>query len=330
MGPTPALADRPDSRRDPHIAAELAASASRENFPVALRLLPRTPRADLLALYAFARTVDDLGDEARATTHEGSVAADRVLVLGALRDALVEAGSTESAPTAARCEAHEGAGRRARDLLGEAAWASAVEPILAVLRRRALDVAPLVDLVDANLRDQVQHRYDRFEDLLDYCTQSANPVGRVVLGIFELDTPLTRGYSDQICSALQVVEHLQDLREDWQRGRVYLPLADLARFGVDEEALAAASAVPSLRRLVAWEASRAAALLEAGTPLVAVARGAARVALAGFVAGGRATLEAIADAGYDTLATQVRPSPAAVARRAAGLVVAPRRAWRLA
>jgi len=318
MGPTPALADRPGTHRDPGITARLAASASRENFPVALRLLPRGPRAELLALYAFARTVDDLGD---GPLPDGS---ERVTLLSALRATLAETGGSGVAP------AGGGAAHRAADLLGEAVCSTAVTPILAVLERHGLDVAPLVDLVDANLRDQVQHRYDRFEDLLDYCRQSANPVGRVVLGIFELDTPLARGYSDQICSALQVIEHLQDIREDWLRGRVYLPLADLARFGVPEVALADTVAVPSLRRLVAWEASRAAALLEAGTPLVAVARGPARVALAGFVAGGRATLEAIADAGYDTLASQVRPSPVAVARHAASLVVAPRRAWRLA
>jgi squalene synthase HpnC len=159
----------------------------------------------------------------------------------------------------------------------------------------------------ANRQDQVVSRYQTFDELLAYCTLSANPVGRIVLRVFGALTPAREVLSDQVCTALQLAEHWQDVAEDFRAGRIYLPGEDLARFGVTEEDLAAPQASPQLRGLMAFEVERARQLLDKGAPLVGNLRGAARVAVAGYVAGGRAALAAIAGAGYDVL--RVTPKP---------------------
>jgi len=259
----------------------LLARSRQENFPVAMRLLGPRRRAHLLAVYGVARVIDEAGD-----AFEG----DRSAALEALEAEL------------------------ARAFAGEATHPAFVR-LSETVRELALPREPFLRLLEANRRDQVVRRYERFDDLLGYCALSANPVGELVLRIFGAWTPERAQLSDRICSALQVIEHLQDVREDAARGRVYLPAEELVRFGVREEELFAPVASPALRRLVAYEAARATRLLEAGLPLVASLRGRARVAVAGFAGGGLAQLEAFERAGYDVLATRVRAPRRAVARR---------------
>src|SRR5579875_929891 len=168
-------------------------------------------------------------------------------------------------------------------------------------------------------RDELVSRYQTFADLLGYCELSANPVGRIVLHIFGYATPERIGLSDRICSALQVIEHCQDVAEDLRSGRIYLPAEDLARFGCSEAMLAQPAAGPAVRALLEFEAGRAAALLEEGARLIGTLRGWARLAVAGYVAGGRAALAAIASADYDVLRATPRPRRSRVA---AGLLTA--------
>jgi squalene synthase HpnC len=144
-------------------------------------------------------------------------------------------------------------------------------------------------------------RYATYDDLLAYCELSANPVGRLVLGITGTATPERIRRSDAVCTALQIVEHLQDVTEDLGRDRIYLPAEDMKRFGVTETDLTAPTAGAPVRALVAYEAERARDLLNEGTPLVGSVHGRLRLLLAGFVGGGRAALGAVADAGYDVL-----------------------------
>ena len=131
-------------------------------------------------------------------------------------------------------------------------------------RAAAVPIDPRLGLVAANELDQRCNRYESFEDLLGYCELSANPVGRVVLHVFGQATPERVALSDQVCTALQLIEHWQDLREDYLRDRVYLPQQDLRRFGVSEHDLGADRASPALAALVRYETDRAVAWLETG------------------------------------------------------------------
>ena len=261
-----ALSRRPD---------EVATQQAGENFPVALRVLPRRVRGHLKALYGYARYVDDLGDEAPG---------DRLQLLDAVEADLDElyAGAQPTLPVIA-----------------------ALAPTVQECR---LPIQPLRDLLAANRLDQRLSRYPSYDDLAGYCALSANPVGRLVLQIAGQATPDRMAWSDDVCTALQIVEHLQDIGEDFRAGRIYLPQRDLAAFRVDETELAATAASPALRRLVAAEAGRAAELLESGRPLVASLRGWARLAVAGYVGGGRAALTALAEAGFDPLERAPRPA----------------------
>jgi squalene synthase HpnC len=258
------------------IESAAAEQAAAENFPVALRLLPRRYREHLAAVYGFARVADDMGDEAPP--------AERLGLLDELEADL---------------------GR----LYGGAA------PRLAVVRGLAPAVAqcaipqqPFRDLIEANRQDQAVTRYQSFDGLLAYCTLSANPVGRIVLHVFGVATPQREILSDRVCTALQLAEHWQDVAEDLRAGRVYLPQEDLDRFGCTERDLAASHAAPQVRALMSFEEKRARALLDKGAPLVGTLRGAARVAVAGYVAGGRAALAAIAAADHDVLRATHRPA----------------------
>ncbi|MCL2553141.1 MAG: squalene synthase HpnC, partial [Actinomycetia bacterium] len=170
------------------------------------------------------------------------------------------------------------------------------------VRRHRLTPEPFLGLIAANRQDQHVTRYATYEDLLAYCELSANPVGRLVLSLTGTSTPERIRRSDAVCTALQIVEHLQDVAEDLGRDRIYLPAADMKRFAVEEADLAAPSANSRVRELVAFEAGRARDLLDEGTPLVGSVRGRLRLLLAGFVGGGRAALKAVESAGYDVLA----------------------------
>ncbi len=178
--------------------------------------------------------------------------------------------------------------------------------------------APFAALIEANRRDQRIARYATWRELADYCKYSANPVGRLVLHVFGAATPERFALSDQVCTALQLAEHCQDVAEDFAAGRVYLPAEDLARFGASESEIALATAGPALRAVVRFEVARARGLLDSGSALVRTLGGRARLAVAGFIAGGRAALDAIERAEYDVLATQAKPRRRDLARQLVG------------
>ena len=154
------------------------------------------------------------------------------------------------------------------------------------VRALALPREPFVRLIEANRRDQRQAVYATFGELAAYCDLSANPVGELVLHVFGVATPARIAMSDDVCTALQLLEHWQDVQEDWARGRVYLPAEDLERFGVPPG--------QTTEELLAFEIERARTLLDRGAPLVGTLRGRARLAVAGYVGGGRAGLDALA------------------------------------
>jgi squalene synthase HpnC len=237
-----------------------------------------------MALYGFARLADQAGDASSG---------DRLRVLDALEADLDRAF----------------AGNAQHPLLRDLA---------PVLRRRDLPREPFARLIEANRRDQQVARYTTWAELLDYCTLSANPVGELVLHLAGAATPERLAWSDAVCTALQVIEHSQDVREDCEAGRVYLPGEWLAAEGCPEADLVEAPASPALRRVLARMAGRARELLRSGDPLVPSLYGPARVAVAGFVGGGHAALDALEAAGFDVTSAALSPARGRVARRALG------------
>jgi squalene synthase HpnC len=269
------------------IAAAAQGQIKSENFPVALRVLPARARDHLRRAYTYARFVDDVGDRA---------AGDRLALLD-LVDEDVEklaGGSPKLAP---------------------------VRDLAPLATEDGLSLQPLRDLVEANRRDQLVSRYATFDELLDYCRLSAAPVGRIVLAIAGITHPAATAESDQVCAALQVLEHCQDVGEDFAAGRVYLPAADLDRFHVPDADLRGAVTSPRLRRVIELETARAEQLLADGRPLIRRLHRWARLAVIGYVAGGRATVTALRRANYDVLARQVKPSSLSTVRHAARLAV---------
>src|SRR6266567_4191621 len=260
-------------------AEEVVANAPGENFPVALRLLPARHRRHLTNLYFYARLTDDLGDEARdAGTDTGAdVTALRLRLLDELAadvDRIYSAGTPQSPVMRAMAE---------------------------TVRECGVPAQPLLDLIEANRQDQRVTRYPAYPDLERYCELSATPLARIVLYIFGVATPERIALSDNICTALQLVEHWQDVAEDLGNGRIYLPGEDLERFGCTEADLAAPTTGPAVRQLMIFETDRASRLLDEGAPLVGTLRGGARLAVAGYLAGGRAALAAIRRQRYDVL-----------------------------
>ena len=259
---------------------DITAKAAHENFPVASRLLPRDIRSNLMAIYAFARLTDDIGDEA-----EG----DRLALLDWLDDELTLAG-----------EGH------------------AIHPVFQrltlVIQELNLSLQPFRSLIEANRVDQLVTRYSTYDDLVKYCMLSAAPVGHLVLAVFKVSSAKRIEWSDQVCIALQLVEHLQDVGEDAQRGRVYVPLEDLKEFHCSEEELLLPSASDALRQVIAMETRRTRELLASGSPLAASLPVRARLAVSGFVAGGVAAVKSIERADYDVLSVSCRPSKRDVAK----------------
>lgn len=273
-------------------ASAVLDKAADENFPVAPFFLPRAWREDLMAVYGYARLVDDIGDADldRGAAHARYLGADP----GAAGDpiALLDAFEADLGKVFA----------------GQEPGHPLLRALVPTVRRRGLTPEPFLGLIAANRQDQLVKRYETYDDLVAYCELSANPVGRLVLAITDTATPERVRLSDSVCTALQIVEHLQDVREDLGRDRVYLPAEDMKRFHVQERDLAVPTAGASVRALVAYEAERARCLLNEGTPLVGSVHGRLKLLLAGFVAGGRAAVAAIAAAGYDVLPRPPKPT----------------------
>ncbi len=246
-----------------------------ENFPVALRILPAQLRADLRAVYDVVRVIDELGD---------------------------------SAPGDRTTQLVDFAGDLATVWDGGTPQASVLRRLTPTVLRRGLTQQPFQNLVEANLQDQHVVSYQTFDELMQYCGLSAAPIGRIVLQIVGAGSPEQLVLSDQVCCALQLVEHWQDVAEDRRAGRVYLPQDDLGHFGVPTPDLDADRATPALRQLIFFETDRAEALLDSGAVLVGALAGWGRLAVAGYVAGGRAAIDSLRRVHGDVLGStpQVR------------------------
>ncbi|NMG03408.1 squalene synthase HpnC [Azoarcus taiwanensis] len=251
-----------------------------ENFPVASILLPARLREPVEAIYAFARSADDIADEGEASAEER---------LAALNGYRVELDAIEG---------------------GHPVVDPALAPIFRRLadnvRRFALPLQPMRDLLDAFSQDVVKTRYATFVELLDYCGRSANPVGRLLLHLYERTEPDALSRSDAICTSLQLINFWQDVAVDWGKGRVYLPAEDLARFGVSEADIAAGRCDDRWRALLGFEVERAREMMHAGAPLATLLPGRIGLELRLIVCGGLRILERIEAVDHDVF--QQRPT----------------------
>ena len=256
-----------------------------ENFTVASWFLPKRRRASMYGLYAFCRFTDDLGDEAGG---------DRLALLDEWERDLE------------------------RGFAGEGR-----HPVMVALggiaRRHPLSIDSCRRLIEANRRDQRQTRYATFQDVLEYCDSSANPVGQMVLALFDHTDEERRALSDATCTALQLANHWQDVSRDYARGRLYLPLEDLRRFGVSEQQIAEGRCDANFRALLRFEVDRAEALSLRGMGLVPLVDQELRLDLELFTAGGRSVLRAIEAQDYDVLARRPTVSDWQKGRLALGL-----------
>ncbi|HCN89372.1 MAG TPA: squalene synthase HpnC [Oxalobacteraceae bacterium] len=240
-----------------------------ENFPVASILLPAKLRPAVEAIYAFARSADDLADE----------------------------GDAEPGARLSSLAAYE----HGLDLIEQRKRATSLlfDRLDRIVRDRHLSLQPLRDLLSAFKQDVVTSRYATFDLLLDYCRRSANPVGALMLQLYGAADARNLRDSDAICSALQLINFCQDVAIDWKKNRIYLPQQDMERFGVSESQLAATRVDDAWRNLMRFEVGRARALICAGAPLALRLRGRIGWELRLVVQGGLRILECIEAADYD-------------------------------
>ena len=218
-------------------SAKSVSVAHYENFPVASRLVPASLRAAVVAIYRFARAADDIADE----------------------------GTDPPVARLAQLDAY--ATMLDRIERGEVPAADPFVELAAAIDRHALPLRPFHDLLSAFRQDVIKPRYASFDEVLDYCTRSANPIGRLLLHLYHIQEAENLRHADAICTGLQLTNFWQDIALDWRKGRVYLPGEDLDRFGVSEAQIAESRCDERWSQLLEFEVARARALLEAGRPL---------------------------------------------------------------
>ena len=238
-----------------------------ENFPVASWLCPAALRPAVAALYHFARTADDLADEGQATP------AERRAQLADYRQALDAAATGTPRPDA---------------------WPQVFKPLAAAIARHRLPVPLMADLLSAFEQDTHNPTYPDRAALLDYCSRSANPIGRLMLHLAGVEDARALARSDAICSALQLINFWQDPSVDLPRGRLYFPMADLARHGLAPQALEAGQDTPATQALLTELCQWAGDLMHTGSPLVHQVPGRLGWELRLVVQGGLRILEKIA------------------------------------
>ncbi len=294
-----------------------------ENFTVGSLLVPKDRLRHIYAIYAYCRTVDDLGDEATLVPRDSlPPEKDTVSLIAARLEGSDDGFSDERAYRLALLDLWQS------EL--EACYAgSPTHPVMVALGETIgafnLPQEPFLKLIKANRMDQRTQRYPTYGDLLHYCDHSANPVGRLFLYLFGYRDEERQQMSDATCTALQLTNFWQDVARDYRKGRIYLPLEDMAEFGYSEEELARGVVTPEFRRLLAFEVERAMGLFRQGATLPSSLAGVARLDVALFTRGGVSVLEAIRKQRYDVLTSR----PSLSRSRKAGLFISTWLSWKL-
>ena len=240
-----------------------------ENFPVASVLLPARLRKPVELIYRFARTADDFADEGDLPDRE------RLDLLAGFGDEL----------------------RRIEN--GAQPHTALFQELAPMIAQQRLTISLFHDLLSAFAQDVTKKRYADLADVLDYCRRSANPVGRLLLELYGAATPRNNAWSDNICSALQIINFLQDIAIDYANGRIYMPQDELARYHISETQIAAQEANDAWRAFMAFEVGRTRRMLLDGAPLGRVLGGRLGLEMRMIIAGGERILAKIENAGYD-------------------------------
>lgn len=276
--PAAAAAGSPMPLADAYAYCRQLARSHYENFTVGSMLLPRAMRPHIYALYAYCRTVDDLGDEA-----------------------VPEIGATATDTAAYRLSLLDWWQGELESCYGGAPQHPVMIALQHTIQTFDLPPEPFIKLIAANRMDQQVQHYPTYADLLHYCDHSANPVGRLFLALFGYRDAARQALSDATCTALQLTNFWQDVARDYQKGRIYIPQEDLDNFGYRAADLAAGRVNPAFRRLLAFEVARTRELFRQGAALPDTLAGRVKLDVALFTRGGLAVLAAIARRDYDVL-----------------------------
>jgi squalene synthase HpnC len=231
-----------------------------ENFPVASVLLPMRLRRPIGLIYSFARQADDFADE-------GDIApGERLALLDGFRRELDRIRS------------------------GVAPGTEFFRTLAGMIAEHGLPLQPFYDLLDAFSQDVVKTRYENFGEVMDYCRRSANPIGRLLLHLYGEATPRNIGYSDAICSALQIINFLQDVAIDYDKDRIYFPQDEMTRYRIREVQIARGDASGMWWTFMQFEIERARKLLQSGAPLGLVLKGRIGLEMRTIIAGGETIL----------------------------------------
>ncbi len=236
------------------------ASAHYENFPVASALLPMRLRKPIGLIYSFARQADDFADEGDLAPEQ------RLALLEGFRQELNLIGANE------------------------APQSEFFLTLAAMIAEHKLPLQPFHDLLDAFSQDVVKTRYENFGEVMDYCRRSANPIGRLLLHLYGEATPRNIGYADAICSALQIINFLQDVAIDYRKERIYFPQDEMRKFRITEAQIARSDASGMWWTFMQFEIERARKLLQSGAPLGLVLKGRIGLEMRMIIAGGETIL----------------------------------------
>ncbi len=240
-----------------------------ENFPVASILLPRRMRRAVEVIYHFARQADDFADEGNLPD------AERLARLDAFRDELKRIENNEPPQTTLFID------------------------LLEIINLHKLPLQLFHDLLDAFSQDVVKKRYADFEEVMDYCRRSANPVGRLLLHLYDAVTPQNLIYSDKICTSLQLINFWQDIEKDFSINRIYLPQDDMAKFAITENQIALREVNAAWRDLMQFEVDRARQMMREGAPLGSILSGRIGLEMRLIIAGGLRILTKLENAKHD-------------------------------
>lgn len=240
-----------------------------ENFPVASILMPKRLRKPVAAIYHFARAADDIADEGDLSDPE------RLKQLDEFRAELT------------------------RISTGETPLTGLFKNLAVEIRQHTLPLQPFHDLLDAFSQDVIKKRYANFADLLDYCRRSANPVGKLLLHLYDEATPQNITYSNAICTGLQIINFWQDIAKDYAIGRIYLPLNEIAQYGVNDAQIAQGTVDENWRTLMKFQVDRARAMMLSGAPLGSILTGRLGLEMRMIIAGGLRILDKLERAQFD-------------------------------
>lgn len=240
-----------------------------ENFPVASILLPKRLRRAVEIIYHFARQADDIADEGDLSNEE------RLAKLDEFRAELRRIEHNEQPLT------------------------SLFAAVAEVVQKHQLPIQLLHDLLDAFSQDVIKKRYANFDELMDYCRRSANPVGRLLLHLYDEATPQNLIYSDYICSSLQLINFWQDIEKDYKIARIYLPQDEMMHFGVTEAQISAGTVNNAWQELMQFQIQRARDMMRNGAPLGSILSGRIGLEMRLIIAGGNRILSKLESAKYD-------------------------------